>query len=58
MIYGKYITDPADQQVLTSMIDYWISPNAVKRDFELPKCMANIYCFLLVLIYFGIFVGV
>ena len=38
MIYGKYITDPADQQALAAMVDYWISPTSVKKEFEVPKC--------------------
>lgn len=37
LIYGGYITDPYDQQTLAAMIDYWISPAAVKKDFELSK---------------------
>ncbi len=48
IIFGNYITDPVDQQCLNSVVDYWISPNAIKRDFELPKCKS--YFFILFLI--------
>ena len=37
MLYGNVISNPMDQQSLNAMVDYWISPNAVKKDFELPK---------------------
>lgn len=39
MIYGNYVTDPTDQQTLASMVDYWISPLTIKKDFEIPKCV-------------------
>ena len=35
--YGTFVADPQDQQSLTAMIEYFISPNAVKRDFEFTK---------------------
>lgn len=38
IIYASFLTDPLDQQSLACMIDYWISPNAIKKDFELPRC--------------------
>ncbi|CAH1799095.1 unnamed protein product [Owenia fusiformis] len=37
VIYGSYVTDVTDQNSISAMIDYWMSPAAVKRDFELPK---------------------
>ena len=37
LVYGSFLTDPLDQLSLSSMVDYWISPNALKRDFELPR---------------------
>lgn len=37
VVYGKYVSSSQDQQILSAMIDYWISPFAVKKDFELPK---------------------
>ena len=38
VIYGSYIEDNLDQQTLSAMVDYWVSPNACKKDFEIPKC--------------------
>ena len=38
LVYGSYVTDPCDQLALGAMVDYWISPNAVKKDFELARC--------------------
>ncbi|XP_070568705.1 dynein axonemal heavy chain 5-like isoform X4 [Ptychodera flava] len=37
IIYGSYITDDFDQQSLTALVEYWVGPNAVKRDFEATK---------------------
>ncbi|GFN75495.1 dynein beta chain, ciliary [Plakobranchus ocellatus] len=37
IVYGTYITDPYDQQSLCAMVDYWCSPNAVKKDFEVAR---------------------
>ncbi|XP_052807484.1 dynein axonemal heavy chain 5-like isoform X7 [Mya arenaria] len=37
VIYGSYSTDVNDQQSLSAMIDYWVSPNAVKKDFEVAR---------------------
>ncbi|XP_023932050.1 dynein heavy chain 8, axonemal-like [Lingula anatina] len=37
VIYGSYVSDPYDQQTLSAIIDYWISPNATKKDFELAR---------------------
>jgi dynein heavy chain len=37
LVYGSFLSDSLDQLSLTAMVDYWISPNAVKRDFELPR---------------------
>ena len=36
-MYGTHITDPYDQQSLSAIIDYWCSPNAVKKDFEVAR---------------------
>ena len=41
VIYGSYVTDNLDQQTLSAVVDYWISPNACKKDFEIPKCMSS-----------------
>jgi len=38
VIYGSYSTDVNDQQSLGAMIDYWVSPTAVKKDFEVARC--------------------
>lgn len=37
------MTDPLDQLTLSAMVDYWISPNAVKKDFEIPKCVYHVW---------------
>ena len=37
IIYGNYIMDPVDQACMAAMIDYWISPNAIKKEFEVSK---------------------
>ncbi|XP_064629693.1 uncharacterized protein LOC135488785 isoform X2 [Lineus longissimus] len=37
IIYGNLVTDPFDQSSLGAMVDYWISPTAVKKEFELAK---------------------
>ncbi|XP_040205936.1 dynein heavy chain 5, axonemal-like [Rana temporaria] len=37
IIYGCNVSDDLDMTVLSSMIDYWISINATKRDNELTK---------------------
>jgi len=37
VVYGKYVSCSQDQQILGALVDYWISPFAVKKDFELPK---------------------
>ncbi|XP_077977225.1 dynein axonemal heavy chain 8-like isoform X3 [Glandiceps talaboti] len=37
IIYGSYVIDDFDQQSLTALIEYWIGPNAVKKDFEATK---------------------
>ncbi|XP_052089132.1 uncharacterized protein LOC127725852 isoform X10 [Mytilus californianus] len=34
IIYGSHITDSYDQQAVSALVDYWLSPNAVKKDFE------------------------
>ncbi|XP_074662754.1 uncharacterized protein LOC141915202 [Tubulanus polymorphus] len=37
MLYGNSISDVYDQLSLGAMVDYWISPTAVKKEFELAK---------------------
>lgn len=37
MVYGGHIYDTYDQQALNAIVDYWVSPVAVKKDFELAK---------------------
>lgn len=37
LIYGGYVSDSYDQQALNAMVDYWVSPLAVKKDFELSR---------------------
>ncbi|XP_035829673.1 dynein heavy chain 5, axonemal isoform X2 [Aplysia californica] len=37
VMYGTHITDPYDQQSLSAIVDYWCSPNAVKKDFEVAR---------------------
>ena len=36
-MYGKGIRDEFDQQSLSAMVDYWISPAAVKKEFEASR---------------------
>ena len=38
IIYGSHITDHYDQQAVSALVDYWLSPNAVKKDFEERRC--------------------
>ncbi|XP_071504103.1 dynein axonemal heavy chain 5-like [Diadema antillarum] len=37
IIYGSYINDEYDRNNLSAMVDYWIGPNATKREFEATK---------------------
>lgn len=37
VVYGRGVSDEFDRQGLSAMIDYWISPAAVKREFEASK---------------------
>lgn len=39
VVYGSHITDPVDQQSLSAMVDYWVSPTAIKKEFEVARCM-------------------
>ena len=48
VVYGRGVSDEFDRQGLSAMIDYWISPAAVKREFEASKSM----CFCLIFILF------
>ena len=43
VVYGRSMSDEFDRQGLSAMIDYWISPAAVKREFEATKskCKTN-----------------
>ena len=40
LIYGSYIVDEYDQTNLSAIVDYWVGPNAVKKDYEATKCKA------------------
>ncbi|KAK3577475.1 hypothetical protein CHS0354_032326 [Potamilus streckersoni] len=37
VVYGSYFTDYYDQQSLSAIVDYWISPTAIKKDFEVAR---------------------
>ncbi|KAK6187606.1 hypothetical protein SNE40_005595 [Patella caerulea] len=37
VVYGSYITDPYDQLALSAIVDYWLSPQAIKKDFEVAR---------------------
>ena len=37
VVYGSYIRDPGDQQSLSAMVDYWVSPTAIKKEFEVAR---------------------
>ncbi|XP_028415382.1 dynein heavy chain 8, axonemal-like isoform X2 [Dendronephthya gigantea] len=37
VVYGKIIRDEFDQQSLNAIVDYWISPAAVKKEFEASR---------------------
>ncbi|KAK3735811.1 hypothetical protein QZH41_019912, partial [Actinostola sp. cb2023] len=37
VVYGSCVSDDFDRQGLSAMIDYWISPAAVKKEFEAAK---------------------
>lgn len=37
VVYGSSIREEFDRQAVSAMIDYWISPAAVKREFEAAK---------------------
>ncbi|KAG8444848.1 hypothetical protein GDO86_009850 [Hymenochirus boettgeri] len=37
VIYGCNVSNEFDITILTSMIDYWISPTTTKKDYELTK---------------------
>jgi len=37
IIYGGHISNSYDQQTLNAVVDYWASPLAVKKDFELSR---------------------
>jgi len=36
-VYGSCISDDFDRQGLSALVDYWISPAAVKKEFEAAK---------------------
>jgi hypothetical protein len=36
--WQSYFTDNYDQQAVSALVDYWLSPNAVKKDFEERRC--------------------
>ncbi|XP_066278010.1 uncharacterized protein [Branchiostoma lanceolatum] len=37
VIYGSYVSDEYDQLTLSAMVDYWMGPNAMKKEFEVPR---------------------
>ncbi|CAL1527205.1 unnamed protein product [Lymnaea stagnalis] len=37
IVYGTHITDIYDQQSLGAIVEYWCTPNAVKKDFEVAR---------------------
>ncbi|KAL5010133.1 hypothetical protein ScPMuIL_012438 [Solemya velum] len=37
VIYGSYMTDTYDHQSLAATVDYWISPQTIKKDFEVAR---------------------
>ena len=37
VVYGKAISNEFDRQSLSAMVDYWISPAAVKKEFEASR---------------------
>ncbi|ESO89151.1 hypothetical protein LOTGIDRAFT_229063 [Lottia gigantea] len=37
VLYGSHITDSYDQQSLCAIVDYWLSPQAIKKDFEVAR---------------------
>ncbi len=38
VLLSNYVTDPVDRHNLSSMLDYWLSYNAIRKDFEIPRC--------------------
>ncbi|XP_055889444.1 dynein axonemal heavy chain 8-like isoform X3 [Biomphalaria glabrata] len=37
IVYGTHTTDVYDQQALSAIVEYWCTPNAVKKDFEVAR---------------------
>ena len=52
VVYGRGVSDEFDRQGLSAMIDYWISPAAVKREFEASKSMCFCFCLIFILVTF------
>lgn len=52
VVYGRGVSDEFDRQGLSAMIDYWISPAAVKREFEASKSMCFCFCLIFILFTF------
>jgi len=45
IIYGGHISNSYDQQTLNAIVDYWASPLAVKKDFELSRGELMLYSY-------------
>ncbi|XP_041355189.1 dynein gamma chain, flagellar outer arm-like isoform X3 [Gigantopelta aegis] len=43
LVYGRYVTDSFDRQCLSALVDYWISPTAIKKDFEVARSVRREY---------------
>ena len=37
VIFGAQVNDAIDKQVISAMLDHFITPAATKRDYEIPK---------------------
>ena len=42
VIYGAQVNDPLDRQVISSMLDHFITPAACKKDYEIPKSKSHL----------------
>ena len=39
MIYGSNIIGEHDRLAINSIVDFWLTSNATKKEFEFPKCI-------------------
>ena len=46
IVYGSYVKNASDQTNMSSVVDYWVGPNAVKKEFEGTKC--KFFCFFVI----------